>query len=654
MAKFLNTILNDILVSLQTDYNVYEVFDVEDANVVLNDVQGESFPIAFFSIKNNATLTLDRHKKTYPSYSIAVWLLNLYEEDNKSELETNYEGLRLDAMEFVQRFQRVEEFSRVPSNLTISPNIEEFDSNLDLLATALQISFTASVDIGEDTSRVCVPLNVSSFTLDDSDLENVVLDASASSFRGVTSGATEGFHAWTFTLDTTTINISGLATEPLSSSDITLLSTIGMDGAIGDYNSFTFAKNPLLSVPLNFAIQTSHTYDLRGKGAVSVATTNEVRKRVFFEFNTTWNNSTDGIFDVFLIGGAKTWIFGTDTTNGDNSDYSGNFLDGTLKTVRVVSTEFGLVTSIDFEDYKIIGDLDFSLFTGSPDLLIDNNTSQTAFSNSITNLVTPDNGVDSFACRFYQGTGLNLKVNGGTFQVDFSPNLFDLVFVAESTVNNFSASLLPSLLNIDLSNVQHLGGTFDLNTNTSVVTDLTLNTIDSSSVTRINFTGRKIRQAVDLGSYNMSGSLNLLNCEITDLTTPTGTLTGTTNIRNNRFTQFNSVLALNGNLQGGLSGDLNELLKISSGNISSISSSSGALSVVDFGSGVISSATAFFSLADNAMTTAEVDAVWIEIDRVAVFTGIARVLNAGGNDAPSVTSLSARNSLIGKGYLLTI
>lgn len=375
-----------------------------------------------------------------------------------------------------------------------------------------------------------------------------------------------------------------------------------------------------------------------------------------FEFQTTWDTGVDGVFDPIILGGAKTWVLGTDTVIADNPNYTGSYLDGTLKTVTVLSPDFALISSIDFEDYKVEGDLDFSLFTGSPDLLIDENTTQTALSNSITNLIIPTSGVDSFACRFYQGTALSLKVNGGGFQIDFSPNLSNLDFEAGTNVSSFSATILPSLLNIDLSNVQHLGGTFDLNTTVSVVTDLILNTIDSSNVTRINFTGRKIRQVVDLGNYNMAGVLNLLNCEITSLTTPTGALTGATNIRGNRFSQFDSSLVFNGtSFAGGTAGDLNELIRLASGNITVLNASGGSLNEVDFGTAVISSTTVIFSLADNAMTTAEVDAVWIELDRVAIVTGIARVLNVGGNnDAPSAVSLSARNSLIGKGYLLTI
>jgi hypothetical protein len=55
------------------------------------------------------------------------------------------------------------------------------------------------------------------------------------------------------------------------------------------------------------------------------------------------------------------------------------------------------------------------------------------------------------------------------------------------------------------------------------------------------------------------------------------------------------------------------------------------------------------------MTAAEVDAAWIELDRVAIATMVSRTLNVGGNNAaPTSTSLAARDSLIAKGYALVL
>ena len=317
-VQYLNNLLESILLNLQTEYNVYQVFDVNDANAVLNDVQEESFPVAFFAISNQGTINLTNHKKSYPVYNVAVWLLNLYDEDNKSELNSNYEGLRLDALEFIQRFQRSEQYIRVPSNSTISANINEFDAQLDLLASAIQIEFTASIDINEDTTRVCAPLNVSSFTVNDDNLDNVIVDASNSSFRGVVSGATAGAHYWSFTLDSTTISINGLATDSLSPTDITALSSIGMINASGTYNSFTFEKNPDFVISFNFNIGVSHQYDFRDKGALSEATTGEIRKRLFISFFTNWNTKSEGAYEPLLVGGIKTWKFGDDVETGNN------------------------------------------------------------------------------------------------------------------------------------------------------------------------------------------------------------------------------------------------------------------------------------------------------------------------------------------------
>ena len=373
-VQYLNNLLESILLNLQTEYNVYQVFDVNHANVVLNDVQQGSFPVAFFAISNQGTINLTNYKKSYPVYNVAVWLLNLYDEDNKSELNSNYEGLRLDALEFIQRFQRSEQYIRVPSNSTISANINEFDAQLDLLASAIQIEFTASIDINEDTTRVCAPLNVSSFTVNDDNLDNVIVDASNSSFRGVVSGATAGAHYWSFTLDSTTISINGLATDSLSPTDITALSSIGMINASGTYNSFTFEKNPDFVISFNFNIGVSHQYDFRDKGALSEATTGEIRKRLFISFFTNWNTKSEGAYEPLLVGGIKTWKFGDDVETGNNPNYTGSYLDGTVKEVFVVSNDFSLVTDVDFDGKKIVGHLGLQALTGiNGDIDIGNN-----------------------------------------------------------------------------------------------------------------------------------------------------------------------------------------------------------------------------------------------------------------------------------------
>ena len=77
------------------------------------------------------------------------------------------------------------------------------------------------------------------------------------------------------------------------------------------------------------------------------------------------------------------------------------------------------------------------------------------------------------------------------------------------------------------------------------------------------------------------------------------------------------------------------------------------MSEIDLGASTISSSTVFVRLFDNNMSTSEVDAVWIELDRVALFTSVSVTLDVNGNNAPpSSVSDSARLSLFLKGYFL--
>jgi hypothetical protein len=469
MATFLNTVLNNVLLSLETEYNVYEVYDVDDANVILNDVQEASFPVAFFSIKNNGAVTLTRHKKSYPVYDVAVWLLNLYQEDDKSELETNYEGLRLDALEFLQRFQRTTAFARVPTNTVLSPRVEEFDAQLDLLATALQITFTASIDIGEDTSRVCAPLSISSFTLNDTDLDAVVLDASASSYRGTVRGATAGTHNWAFVMNGTSVTISGLATSTLSDSDVADLGSIGMANATGTYNSFTFEKNPERLSELNFIISVSHTYDFRSNGESSPATTNSIDKIALFIFTTNWDPAVHGNFTSTLnVGGVTeddpTWYFpnGEIYTNTETVSISDGGLDGTPQKVRVLLRDFSLVTGLGnsfLRSKRLTNDLDLSLFTSISGIL-------SIADNSDLNgeLIFPES-----SCNYIFANDLTLLPGeiilkyGASCRFDLANlvNLEDLIFesnvIVTSELNLTNLDSLTSLSFPDIFDISGLG-----------------------------------------------------------------------------------------------------------------------------------------------------------------------------------------------------
>jgi hypothetical protein len=352
-----------------------------------------------------------------------------------------------------------------------------------------------------------------------------------------------------------------------------------------------------------------------------------------------------------------TWTLPDGTqlaTNALNTSLGG--FDGTVKEVKLQIADFSVVTTLSASNKKLVGNIDLSLFRESFFANLGDTASASALNNNITSIITSEEGINQLYARRFAGGSLTIKTNGGGLWLDNATSLTELNILADSVTSDFSAFNMNSLQIVDLSNLRHTAGRFDISTSASVNTTLTLNTVSFSTISNIDFVGRIIPQSIDLGNYTMNGGLELTNCLITSITPPLGTLIGASNIRNNRFTSFASSLILNGEFLSGNAADLNELIQIAGGTISgNFNSVSANLNSISLGSAVISSSMTGLNLSDNNMTTAEVDAMWIELDRVAIVTGIARTLNVGGNnDAPSAISEDARDTLVLKGYLLTI
>jgi hypothetical protein len=376
---------------------------------------------------------------------------------------------------------------------------------------------------------------------------------------------------------------------------------------------------------------------------------------------TNWNTSTEGDWlpEFITTSGTVTLIVGTDVYSGSNSPVvNSSSLDGNVTEVFVIAPndDFSLITGIVASNKKITGHIDLSLLPSNCVLNLGDTTNSNSLNNTITSIATSELGVNQLFARLFLGTDLTIKVNGGGLWLDSAENLNSLSVLNGSVTNDLSATNMNSLSVIDLSNLSHADGRFNISTNITVSTTLITNTTDLSSTTSVEFAGRTMSQYVDLGNYTMNGGLDLTNCLITGITPPFGTLTSQSNIRGNRFLSFASSLVLNAELLAGELGDLNEFIQIGSGTITgNFNSGNASLNSIALGSVVISSALIGLDFSNNGMTTVEVDAVWIELDRVAIVTGIARMLNVGGNNqTPSAVSLSARNSLILKGYLLTI
>ena len=279
------------------------------------------------------------------------------------------------------------------------------------------------------------------------------------------------------------------------------------------------------------------------------------------ELYTTWDTSTDGAFNPTLAGGTKTWIFGTDTATGDNPNYSGSYLDGTLKTVIVTSLDFSLINLVTLTDYKLTGVLDVSLLTGSPSFTAQAVVAANALNNSFTSIIAPSEPFSIFTITYYQGTDITLATDSN-FRVNSCPNL-ETVTITGGTTNQIFLTSCPSL-----TSFTHLG---------------------------------VMGQGLGLTSTP----------NISDITITSGATTSSMN--------FKSILGS-----------------------------------IDFGGYEINTFTSFV-FGETGTTIASLDQAWTEIDRVATITGITRTIDGSRATAiPSSTSLTARNSLISKGYFLII
>ena len=315
MATYIETYLESIVQNLANPYQVIPVFDAEDANVKLDDVDADA---VIYNAFLNGAIVPDVINKNYQSFSVLIWFLKFAESENEPDQLAAKNAIRDDIHEFVQRFQQLEAYKRYSQNNTLTTQVQEGYDMFDALLVGTLLSFTAVIDVFEDTCAYLKPGPVSVVDLDQSDLDNVSLSGANSTFRGDVVGATQGIHFWTFTLDTTTVSISGNSADALSAADIALLESIGMLTPVGNYSGFTFAKNPNFDTSLDGEISSTHQYDAKGTGALSDISSFTINSRYFtFTIDTslsafTSSNQfriplqTSGTYDIKILWGDDT------------------------------------------------------------------------------------------------------------------------------------------------------------------------------------------------------------------------------------------------------------------------------------------------------------------------------------------------------------
>jgi phage baseplate assembly protein W len=362
------------------------------------------------------------------------------------------------------------------------------------------------------------------------------------------------------------------------------------------YNSFTFLDSNLLGGNYEYKIRAAKGLQFSEFSNIAIAEIIPV-----FLFQTTWNTATDGAFDPSLTGGNKTWVFGTDTATSDSPNYSGSFLDGNLRTVNVISSDFSLITSANFSSYKIVGDLDVRLFNFNGSFIVDFNPDLTniihSFSNIISNYVSSIN--DSLTTLDLSNVTLT-----GVFQTSACPNLTSIIHSASNTVLNYRAFSCGLVGSLDLSNVT-LTGIFEVYLNANLVT-----IAHSASNTVLNY------RAFSCG---LVGSLDLSNVTLTGI-----------------FEVY-----LNANLVT-IAHSASNTITSYFATICSITEITGNVGMDNI--------TISMQLRANSFNQSQADALFALIDANTVTTGLSNTLDFRGNTSPTGGAGNANIvSLAGKG-----
>lgn len=350
MATYIETYIEQIVQRLATGYGIVPVFDAEDANEKLDDPDRYlNNNAVIYNTFLNGSITTNVINKNYQTFSVLMWFLRLVDTENEPEQLAAKNAIRDDIHEFLQRFTDLDAFKKVPNNQTITANLDESYDKYDSLLVGTLVSFTVTIDVNESTCASFQDGPVSVFVVDQSDIDNSFVNASASTFRGEELGSTQGKHKWVFTLDATTVTIEGFSTNDLSSDDIALLATIGIDYISGNYSQFFFTKNDECTPSLRANIDVSHQFDGHGNGLLSEATTGIILS-VSCPFITTWR-VTDG--QTITV-----------PTTGTGYDYEVDWGDGS-------AVETG-ITGDATHTYTIAGDYSVSIKGNFPRIYFNN------------------------------------------------------------------------------------------------------------------------------------------------------------------------------------------------------------------------------------------------------------------------------------------
>lgn len=362
------------------------------------------------------------------------------------------------------------------------------------------------------------------------------------------------------------------------------------------YNSFAFLDSNLLGGNYEYKVRSA-------KGTEFGEFSNIAGADVlgFFEFTTTHNNSNQN-YNPTILGANITWIFGTDTVTGDSPNYSGAYLDGTLKTVRILSTNFSSVELIDFTAFPISDtSLNFSLFdgekVGTSVISLDANTETT-----VLGFIGVWSGINFFSTNpvnydFSEITGFSGGFNLASARSFIQPN-------TEISVTTFRNTGLYLDASLQISNI------LILNRFSFIATSALINIVFNPAP-----------QIINSIEFQLFGASGLVSLDISQFTV------------NTQLTMQNS-----GNGGGFIVGG---------GAFTRLSFFNNGFKSYNFGNGNIGDHTSACDFRNSGLISSEIDALYVELDRISTVLTVAGTceINTGGNGAPTVASQAARDSL---------
>lgn len=348
------------------------------------------------------------------------------------------------------------------------------------------------------------------------------------------------------------------------------------------------------------------------------------------EFQTNSPNSTTFDPTIVASSGEYAWDLGDGTYLVGDKSVSHTYLTTATRTVKLYGKGTCTITAVDFNNDKIIGELDLSnaAFATLTSIVLHTNLSMTSviFPSSITGTVT---AISIYGCGIIGSLDLSMITNfsGAYIYIGSNTSLTSVQFASSitGTLGSLDFSNTGIIGTLDFSMFDAISGALTFHTNASM-TGLIFNSSNTGTISAINIYNTGIIGTLDLSMfavYSTTATVTVRNnASITGVIFPSSTIAG-----------FIRTLSMYTNV------------------------AMGYVDTTKLRTGIASLAWRFDGCGWSA---AIVNQVLVDIDSISSSGYTGRVINIGGTNAdPDTTSggydgVTARNSLIAKGFTVTI